>query len=110
MTSRDAGLQPERTELAWRRTCLAIAVGSLVAIRLVPHALGHPAWALVGVAGLLVVAWLWSALRARSHAFTAALATTPHDADTTLDGRLPLILACVVVLAGLLALLVIVAV
>jgi len=46
----DAGLQPERTALAWRRTCLALLAGSLVAARVLPELFG--AWsALIGVAG-----------------------------------------------------------
>ena len=36
----DPGLQPERTSLAWRRTALSVAVGSLVGLRVLPPHLG----------------------------------------------------------------------
>ena len=55
----DPGLQPERTELAWRRTSLSIAIGSLVAMRLLPVALDGVAWMLPGVAGVVFAAVLW---------------------------------------------------
>ena len=54
----DPGLQPERTELAWRRTTLALIVGALVALRLLPPALGS--WSIiVGLAGLVLAAIIW---------------------------------------------------
>lgn len=36
----DKGLQPERTLLAWRRTCLAFGVASLVGMRFTVEAMG----------------------------------------------------------------------
>jgi uncharacterized membrane protein YidH (DUF202 family) len=54
----DAGLQPERTALAWRRTVLALTLGGVVALRVLPPALGG--WGVVaglcGVAGGLLMA------------------------------------------------------
>ncbi|MGQ4507654.1 DUF202 domain-containing protein [Dermabacteraceae bacterium P9123] len=36
----DPGLQPERTALSWRRTGLALGVGSLIALKVLPHVFG----------------------------------------------------------------------
>ncbi|KJL31370.1 YidH family protein [Microbacterium azadirachtae] len=47
----DPGLQPERTALAWRRTALALAGGSVVIMRILPSVIGGAALAL-GFAGL----------------------------------------------------------
>lgn len=56
----DPGLQPERTELAWRRTALATGVASLVALRLLPVSFHSAWWALGGVAGVLFSVAIWA--------------------------------------------------
>lgn len=59
----DPGLQPERTLLAWRRTCLSFGVASLVAMRLSAEAFGVVA-VIVGLlgAGLAVLAYVLASL------------------------------------------------
>ncbi|SIT66593.1 DUF202 domain-containing protein [Microbacterium sp. RU33B] len=69
----DPGLQPERTELAWRRTALALAVGSLVALRLLPEAFGSIVWSLGGVIGLIGSGALLAASRRRCRAIDETL-------------------------------------
>lgn len=58
----DAGLQPERTLLAWRRTCLSFGLASVVAMRFTVEVVGAVA-VLVGVvgAGIAVAAYLAAA-------------------------------------------------
>ena len=75
--ARDPGLQPERTELAWRRTLLALAVGSLISIRVLLPVLGD--WALAtGAGGVLVAVLLWVLVRRRHRAVALVF-----------EGRLP---------------------
>jgi uncharacterized membrane protein YidH (DUF202 family) len=55
---RDPGLQPERTELAWRRTLLSLAAGALVSVRVLPSVLGD--WTIAtGLGGVLAAGLLW---------------------------------------------------
>ncbi|HEY3007081.1 MAG TPA: DUF202 domain-containing protein [Micromonosporaceae bacterium] len=58
--ARDAGLQPERTRLAWRRTALAVTVVALLAIRLAVTRVGGPTgWAVAAAAMLGWIGALW---------------------------------------------------
>lgn len=63
----DPGLQPERTLLAWRRTCLAFVVVSLIGMRFTLPVLGGVA-VLAGIlgAGLAVLAYVLAATGYRS--------------------------------------------
>lgn len=67
----DPGLQPERTELAWRRTTLAVTVGALVALRL-PPPLGS--WLIsVGLVGLVMAVLIWVLVHRRARHTNQAL-------------------------------------
>ncbi|MFK0254580.1 DUF202 domain-containing protein [Streptomyces sp. NPDC090445] len=55
MEGRDAGLQPERTRLAWRRTTLACSVVAVLALRQALRGSGGSA----EVAGAAVIALVW---------------------------------------------------
>jgi len=78
----DAGLQPERTLLAWRRTCLSIAVGGLLFIRFATPEIGPLAVGL-GLIGLVLaaIAYVDSARRyRRAHAHLASGRVHPSPA------------------------------
>lgn len=98
----DRGLQPERTALAWQRTGLAMAVGALVATRILPELLGL--WALLpGAIGLTLSIVVVAAAHVRYGRYHRGLI------DASLQPRMPagrLMFACAVTagLIGILAL------
>lgn len=67
----DAGLQPERTHLAWRRTALSVSVGSIVSLRVLPATFHDPLWYLPGIAGVAFSAWLWAVAALRYRRFAS---------------------------------------
>ncbi|MFA7765684.1 DUF202 domain-containing protein [Streptomyces sp. NPDC048723] len=70
-TDRDAGLQPERTRLAWRRTTLASSVVAVLALRQALRGAGAP----VELAGAAAIALIWLAFLWVAHRRIRALAT-----------------------------------
>jgi uncharacterized membrane protein YidH (DUF202 family) len=102
----DPGLQPERTALAWRRTALALVVGSLLGLRVLPALLGWPGLvvAAAGVATALVV--LASAHRRYRlvHRILTAGPADPHRPVALPGGALPALVAALTACAGLAAL------
>ncbi|WP_030294272.1 DUF202 domain-containing protein [Streptomyces katrae] len=60
---RDAGLQPERTRLAWRRTTLACSVTAVLALRQALRGSGSP----VEVVGAAVIVLIWLAFLGLAH-------------------------------------------
>jgi putative membrane protein len=98
-------LQPERTELAWRRTTLALAVGALVALRLLPAVLGS--WPIgIGLLGLTLAALLWVLAHHRARRTQPALS---HHSRALPGGRLLVFLATLVTATAALALIYVVA-
>jgi uncharacterized membrane protein YidH (DUF202 family) len=96
----DPGLQPERTALAWRRTALALIVGSLAAVRVLPDLVGSWGYAGAGVAFVASVAILIAAhLRYRRDHLT--LISSASDRVALSGGALVAITASVVLLMGI---------
>jgi uncharacterized membrane protein YidH (DUF202 family) len=91
----DPGLQPERTLLAWRRTCLALAVGSAVGTRFTAGLLG-PTAVVVGLAGLGLSAFAYAAASAR---YRRTHGTLTSDAAVLTTGALPMIAVTVTAFA-----------
>ncbi|WCI09240.1 DUF202 domain-containing protein [Arthrobacter sp. OVS8] len=99
----DAGLQPERTALAWRRTALAVAVGSLAALRILPEVLGL--WALVPAAlGAAVSLVALIVTQRRYRRIHTILTTSAGDRVALSGGALPAVLAVATVGGGIMAL------
>jgi len=97
----ESGLQPERTLLAWRRTCLVLGLGVAVSIRF--GAIGDPVMALlIGVPSLALVGAAYALTSIRYHRATRALANDPTAAIS--EGRSIAAVALVAVLIGLAAL------
>lgn len=90
----DAGLQPERTELSWRRTLLALAAASIAAVRALQLLIGGRAL-IVGACCLAASTVLTVLARRRvdhTHRwFRALLDPSMHPATTgPSGGALPL--------------------
>lgn len=101
----DPGLQPERTELAWRRTALAIGVGSLIAFRvlpaLAPSEEDQLLWMTPGLVGVAFAAGLWALARRRYRRTNEALLGGRWGRAP--GGGLPLTLTIFVLACGILS-------
>jgi hypothetical protein len=84
----DPGLQPERTALAWRRTGLALTVGSLIGLRVLPPLLGPAAYLLAGLGVVASLAVLAAAHRRyrRVHRLLLAARVAGRAGDGDGDG------------------------
>ncbi|PPF70441.1 DUF202 domain-containing protein [Clavibacter michiganensis] len=104
----DPGLQPERTALAWRRTALALVVGSLLGLRALPAVLGAPGLALAFVGVALALSVLVTAHRRyrRVHRILTTRAADPAAPPGAAlpGGALPALVAALTAVAGLAAL------
>lgn len=95
-----AGLQSERTFLAWRRTSLSLLVGSVVSYRVLAPAIGW--WSVVvGTLGLAITVVVWALARRRSRRSARALA----DGSLLPGGGLLLFLSGTVAVAAVIGLL-----
>jgi putative membrane protein len=76
----DPGMQPERTALAWRRTALSMAAGSLVAVRVFPASLGL--WAAVPAAIAFAISVVVFVAAHQRYRRNHSVLLTERDPDT----------------------------
>lgn len=82
----DRGMQPERTALAWRRTALAMGVGSIAALRVFPLAFGPAALVPAGIAVVIsITVFVFAQLRYRRN-HRALIADRATDQPVVLAG------------------------
>jgi uncharacterized membrane protein YidH (DUF202 family) len=101
----DPGLQPERTALAWRRTALALVVGSLLGLRVLPQLLG-PAGLVVAAAGVAAALAVLAAAHGRYRRVHRILTSGSGDRRALPGGGLPALVAALTACAGAAALVV----
>ena len=101
----DPGLQPERTALAWRRTALALVVGSLLGLRVLPQLLG-PGGLAVAAAGVIAALGVLGAAHLRYRRVHRILTSGSAGPGTTAlpGGALPALVAGLTACAGIAAL------
>ncbi|MGO4187819.1 DUF202 domain-containing protein [Pseudarthrobacter sp. TAF60_1] len=92
----DPGLQPERTDLAWGRTTLSLAVAAAVFLRWMPH---HGWFVATLVAASAVTALAVNFTRRRR--FHRAINGIKHEAMRPDVASIAAVAASVIVLAGL---------
>lgn len=95
----DRGLQPERTELAWRRTALSLGIAALVGFRVISDAFGDASWVVAILFAIVIAGAIWVSAHRRYTATSDAIAG--GRADRLPGGGL---LAVIAVLAALIAL------
>lgn len=101
----DAGLQPERTALAWRRTALALTAAALVAVRILPEVFGI--WAVVPAGlGLAAAVGVLVAAHHRHVVVHRTLVGSDSDRVPLPAGALLAVVTGLVVAGGLAALVV----
>jgi uncharacterized membrane protein YidH (DUF202 family) len=102
----DPGLQPERTALAWRRTALALVIGSLLGLRVLPALLGPVGLAVAAGGVIAALAVLAAAHRRyrRVHRILTAVPDDPRRPAALPGGALPALVAALTACAGAAAL------
>ncbi|GGF17237.1 DUF202 domain-containing protein [Subtercola lobariae] len=98
----DRGLQAERTALAWRRTGLSLALGSLAGARILSPVFGLTAYVL-GLLGLAAAAFFMARADRRyrvAHRSLVATAGHPAGARLTSGGGLLIALSVFALIVG----------
>lgn len=98
----NAGLQPERTALSWRRTGLALLGGSLLLARVLAE-VSVPLALTVGALGLLASIAILVAVERRYRSHHLRLTAAGGQRVTLAGGALPLLVAATTVVLGCVA-------